>query len=167
MVDDIGEPFLGGITLVQALVGIASVLLTLLVALALGFHYNGSLWVLIFIAVITSLSIIAFSLIIAGITKSATEVLVVGNFPMFLFMFFTSAAFPMKSEPWFTIAGYGIGFPGLMTPSHAISALNKIFVMNSGFRSIWPEIISILLLTVIYFLIGAWIYNRRHLRTVQ
>jgi ABC-2 type transport system permease protein len=159
--------FLGGISMTQSLVGIASVLLTLLVALMLGFRYEGSLAFLIFIATLTSLSIIAFSLIIAAVTKSATEVLVVGNFPMFLFMFFTGAAFPMKSNALFTIAGYPINFQGLMTPTHAISALNKTLVMNMSIGSILPEIISIIVLTVIYFMIGAFIFQRRHLRLVQ
>jgi ABC-2 type transport system permease protein len=118
--------FLAGISSVQLLVGIISVLLTLITAIMLGFKYEGSLMIMIIIASLTSLSIIAFSLIIAAITKTANEVLVVGNFPMFLFMFFTGAAFPLKSAALFTIAGYPINIPGLMTPTHAISALNKM-----------------------------------------
>jgi ABC-2 type transport system permease protein len=159
--------FLGGISLVQSLVGIVSVLLSLVTAILLGFNYEGSLAILILIAGLTSLSMIAFSLIIAAATKSATEVLVVGNFPMFLFMFFTGAAFPMKSDPLFTIAGYPINFQGLMTPTHAISALNKTLIMDMDIGSIIPEIISIIVLTFIYFMIGALIFQRRHLRLVQ
>jgi ABC-2 type transport system permease protein len=156
--------FLGGISIVQLFVGIVSVLLTLLTALLLGFHYTGSILLLIVIASLTSLSIIAFSLIIAAVTKSANEVLVVGNFPMFLFMFFTGAAFPLKSEALFTIAGYPINMQGLMTPTHAISALNKTLIMNMEVSSIIPEIISILTLTFFYFIIGGIIYKQRHLK---
>jgi hypothetical protein len=119
---------------------------------------------MIFIASLTSLSIIAFSLIIAAITKSANEVLVVGNFPMFLFMFFTGAAFPLKSEALFSIAGYPINIQGLMTPTHAISALNKTLIMNMDLSSIIPEIISIIVLTLIYFIIGGIIFKQRHLK---
>jgi ABC-2 type transport system permease protein len=158
--------FLSGVSFVQLLVGIASVLLTLITAILLGFHYTGSLIILIVVASIASLSIIAFSLIIASITKSANEVLVVGNFPMFLFMFFTGAAFPMKSEALFTIAGYPITFQGLMTPTHAISALNKTLVMNMDIASIIPEILAIIVLTVIYFLVGSILFKRRHLRVI-
>jgi ABC-2 type transport system permease protein len=156
--------FLGGITLVQLMVGVLSMLLTLLTAILLGFQYAGSLSVMIFIAVLTSISIIAFSLIIAAVTKSATEVLVVGNFPMFLFMFFTGAAFPLNSDPWFTVAGYPVNLQGLMTPTHAISALNKTLIMNMDFSSIVPEIISIVALTLIYFAIGGLIFRHRHLK---
>jgi ABC-2 type transport system permease protein len=158
--------FLGGVSIVQLLVGIASLLVTLITAVLLGFQYAGSILVMILIGCLTSMSIIAFSLIIAAITKSANEVLVVGNFPMFLFMFFTGAAFPMKSDPFFTIAGYPINFQGLMTPTHAISALNKTLVMNMELTSIFPEIVAILVLTALYFFIGAWLFKQRHLKLV-
>lgn len=156
--------FLSGISIVQLIVGIASVFLTLLTAIILGFHYKGSLSVLIMIASLTSLSIIAFSLIIAAITRSANEVLVVGNFPMFLFMFFTGAAFPLQSDALFTIAGYPINIQGLMTPTHAISALNKTLIMDMHLSSIIPEIISIVILTILYFIIGGILFKKRHLK---
>lgn len=158
--------FLGGIGFVQLLVGLSSVVLTLATAILLGFQYQGSLIILFFISGLTSLSIISFSLIIAAVTKSANEVLVVGNFPMFLFMFFTGAAFPLKSEALFSIAGYPITFQGLLSPSHAISALNKTLVMNMDLKSILPEIIAMIVLTLLYFLIGAVIFNKRHLKLV-
>ncbi len=156
--------FLGGISVVQFMVGIVSVLLTLFAAILLGFQYSGSIWIMVFIAGLTSLSIISFSLIIAAITKSANEVLVVGNFPMFLFMFFTGAAFPLKSAALFKIAGYPINIQGLMTPTHAISALNKTLILNMDVSSIIPEIIAIIVLTVLYFIIGGIIFKQRHLK---
>lgn len=154
--------FLSGISFVQLMVGIISVLLTLLTAILLGFHYSGSLLIMISIASLTSLSIISFSLIIAAITKSASEVLVVGNFPTFLFMFFTGAAFPLKSDAWFSIAAYPVNIQGLLSPTHAISALNKTLIMNMGIKSILPEIIAIIILTILYFIIGAIIFKKRH-----
>jgi len=158
--------FLGGTTIVQLIIGITAVLLTLVTALVLGFHYAGSFASMIIIACLTSLSFIAFSLIITAVTKSAGEVLVVGNFPMFLFMFFTGAAFPLKSNALFTIAGYPVSFQGLMTPTHAISALNKTLVMDMGITSVIPEIIAILILTAIYFVLGAWLFKKRHMRII-
>lgn len=158
--------FLCGISIVQLILGVVSVLLALLTALLLGFQYSGSVLIMVLVASLTSLSIISFSLIIAALVKSASEVLVVGNFPMFLFMFFTGAAFPLKSEALFTVAGYPINLQGLMTPTHAISALNKTLVMNMDVKSIIPEIISILVLTTLYFVIGGVIFKRRHLKLV-
>lgn len=156
--------FLTGIGVVQMLIGLVSIFLSLLTAVLLGFTYTGSLAALVIIASLTSLSIIAFSLIIAAVTKSAGEVLVAGNFPMFLFMFFTGAAFPLNARTLFTIGGYPISLQGLMSPAHAISALNKTLVMNMGLRSVIPEMTAIVILTIVYFLAGGIMFRRRHLK---
>jgi ABC-2 type transport system permease protein len=110
------------------------------------------------------LSIIAFSLIIAGFTKTVNEILVVGNFPLFLFMFFTGAAFPLQGKEIFFVAGYPVSLQGLMSPTHAISALKKTLVMDMGMGDIIPEILLIVFLTLLYFLVGVWLFRRRHMR---
>ena len=156
--------FLSGVSLVQLLVGIISVLLTLIVAILLGFDFIGSFCILILLAVLTSISIIAFSLIIAAVTKTVNEILIVGNFPLFLFMFFTGALFPMKGKELFAIAGYPVTLQGMMSPAHSISALKKVLIMNMGLKDILPEITVLIILTIIYFIIGVWAFNRRHMK---
>jgi ABC-2 type transport system permease protein len=156
--------FLSGVSAVQVVIGVVSVLLTLGVAILLGFDQVRSIGVLIAVAVLTSISIIAFSLILAALTNSVNEVLVVGNFPLFLFMFFTGAAFPIKSTPIFTVAGYPMTLQGLMSPTHAISALNKTMILGLGWRDIVPEMVALFAITVVYFSIGVWAFRRRHMR---
>ncbi len=156
--------FLSGVSIVQIVVGLVSVLLTGIIAHWLGFDFRGSFWSLLLIAVLTSVSIIAFSLILAAITKTVSEVLIVGNFPLFLFMFFTGAAFPFEAKELFTIAGYSVTLPGLMSPSHAIIALRKILILDMGLKDVVPEIIVVVLLTIIYFLIGIWAFKARHMK---
>jgi len=113
---------------------------------------------------LTAMSIIAFSIILGALSKSSNEILVIGNFPLFLFMFFTGAAFPMEGKAIFTIGGYAINFQGLMSPTHAVLAMKKIMLMEYGFTEILPEIISLIALTLVYFIIGIWVFNRRHMR---
>ena len=156
--------FLSGVSVVQVIVGLISILLTLLTAVWLGFDFTGSFSLMIVLAVLTSISIIAFSLILAAITKTVNEVLIVGNFPLFLFMFFTGAAFPLKGNELFSIAGYPITLQGLMSPSHAVTALKKVLIMNMGLQDILPEITALVILIIIYFLIGVWAFKRRHMR---
>ncbi|MCF7807089.1 MAG: ABC transporter permease [Candidatus Marinimicrobia bacterium] len=155
---------LTGIGFVQVLVGLFSILLTLGAAMLLGFEMQGSFFSFLFIAILTSISMIAFSLLLAAFTRSATEVLIVGNFPLFLFMFFSGAAFPIRPDPWFTIAGYGISWQSLMSPTHAVNALNKISVMGMGLTDVLPEILTLLTITAIYALLGIWTFNNRHLK---
>ena len=156
--------FLGGVSIIQISIGIISILLTLITAISLGFDYAGSIWIVLLVAALTSVSIIAFSLIIGAMTKTVNEILVVGNFPLFLFMFFTGAAFPIEGKAIFSIFGYPISLQGLMSPTHAIQALKKIMIMNMELKDIIPEIIAILILTAIYFAIGLWAFSRRHMR---
>ena len=155
---------LGGISVIQLLVGIIAVALTLIIALFLGFRYEGSLILVFVVSSLTSLSIIAFCLIIAAFSKTVTQVLVVGNFPLFVFMFFSGAMFPIEAKPWFSVAGYEISVISLLSPSHAVSALNKVLFMQERFTAIIPEVTSLIILSLIYGMAGSWLYYRRHLR---
>lgn len=156
--------FLGGISMVQVMVGIISVAMTLGVAMALGFHTQGAWGAVFLVAVLTSISIISFSLILAAICKSVAEILIIGNFPLFLFMFFTGSMFPLQISPLFSMAGYGIGINGIMSATHSVSALNKILIMDMGIGDIWPELLCLCMLTVLYTLIGWWAYRKRHMK---
>ncbi len=158
--------FLAGMSVVQVLVGLASILLALAAAMVCGFSHHNAIVAFLLIAVLTSLSIIAFSLILAAATKTVNEVLVVGNFPLFLFMFFSGAAFPLEGKALFSIAGYPVSLQGLMSPTHAIAALKKVMVLEMPLQEAMPEIIAILFLTAVYFAIGIWAFRRRHMRVV-
>ncbi len=159
--------FLAGMSVVQVLVGLASIILALAMAIACGFNHYNAIGVFLLIAVLTSLSIIAFSLILAAVTKSVNEVLVVGNFPLFLFMFFSGAAFPLEGKALFSISGYPVSLQGLMSPTHAISALKKTMILGMPLEDVMPEITAILVLTALYFAIGLWAFRRRHMRVLQ
>jgi len=149
---------------VQIVVGQISILLTFAVAIGLGFQYSGSLLSLFVIAMLTSISIIAFGLILAAATKTVNEVLIVGNFPLFLFMFFTGVALPIKGQVLFTVLDYPVTLPGLMSPSHAVSALRKIMIMNMRLEEVLLEITALLVLTIFYFIIGIWAFRKRRMR---
>ncbi|MCB0806467.1 MAG: ABC transporter permease [Bacteroidales bacterium] len=156
--------FLSGVSVIQILLGVVSILLTLATAILLGFHFAGSIWTVLLVAILTSISIIAFSLILGAATKTVNEILVLGNFPLFLFMFFTGAAFPIEGKPMFFLMGYPVSIQGFMSPTHAISALKKVMILNMEFRDILPEIFAILILTVIYFAIGLFAFGKRHMQ---
>ena len=157
--------FLLGVGASQVLVGIIAIFLTLGAATSLGFEMRGAFTSFLLITVLTSISMIAFSLILAAATRSVTDVLVVGNFPLFLFMFFSGAAFPISTKAWFYLGDYGISWQTLMSAAPAISALQKISIMGVGLSDVSGELLALTLMTVIYFVIGLWGFQRRHLRT--
>jgi ABC-2 type transport system permease protein len=155
--------FLTGVTVIQIFVGLVSILMTLGAAYFFGFSFAGSLWQFLLVSTLTCLSVIGFSLILAGCTKSVNEVLVVGNFPLFMFMFFSGSFFPIQGATLFTIGGYPFTIPGLMSTYHGTEALKQVLIYQSGFSGIWPQLVSLTGLTIIYFLVGYWIYRKRHM----
>lgn len=157
--------FLVGVGSSQMIVGIIAIFLTLAAATSLGFEMRGSFWSFLLITVLTSISMVAFSLILAAVTRSVTDVLVVGNFPLFLFMFFSGAAFPISPQAWFYLGDYGVSWQTLMSAAPAISALQKISIMGVGLTDVGGELLALVLMTAIYFVIGLWGFQRRHLRT--
>jgi ABC-2 type transport system permease protein len=155
--------FLAGVSIIQVVIGLLSVLLTLGTAYLFDFEFSGGFWPFLLVCALTSLSVVGFSLILAGATRSVNEVLVVGNFPMFLFMFFSGTVFPMAGATLFTIGGYNFTVPGLMSTYHGTEALKQILIYQAGIADIWPQLVSLTGLTVLYFLVGYWIYRRRHM----
>jgi len=153
-----------GISLPTILWGIISLLLTLLVALALGFTSQGSIWTALLIGGITAVAVVGMGLIVAAFSKSVSQAFIIANFPLIFFMFFSGAVYPIPRIILFQVAGVNISIYDILPPTHAVVALNKILTLGSGLGDLLYEIISLLVLSLAYYLIGIWFFQRRHLR---
>lgn len=156
---------LGGITLALLLVGVVSSSLSFLVALALGFHSQGPIWVAILVSIVSSLSVIGLGMLVASLTRSVSQAFVVANFPLGLMMFFSGVIFPMPAVKLFTVAGHAISLYDVLPPTHAVVALNKILTLGASLRDVAYELTVLLILSMLYFLAGAWLFQRMHLRS--
>lgn len=146
--------FLSGVSLVQLLVGLATILLTFGVAVMLGFHSQGPLWVAVLVGLLSAFSVIGVGLIVASFARSTTEAFIAGNFPMFLLMFFSGGVFPLPRNPLFD----------LIPQTHAVVALNKVLTLGVGLGGVWREMVALVGLSVLYFAIGIWVFGRRVMR---
>ena len=159
--------FLGGISLIQVIIAIVSLLLTLWVAIIVGYTLlPGTFWFILLVAFLTSLSMITFSLIVAAICRSVKDVAIIGTFPLFILMFFTGAAFPISGGKLFSLAGNPFHFNDILSPTWAVDALNKVLVKGQEIREAIPDMAMILVLALVYFIIGVWAFKRRHMRAV-
>lgn len=156
---------LGGITIVQVLVGLVAGLASLGTAALLGFRSAGPIWMALPIWVLTSLSVIGLGLLVAAFTRSVAQAFLVANFPFGLFMFLSGTMFPVRGVPLFTLAGHEVNLLDLLPPRHAVNALTSVF--SFGSTSIGYELVMLTLLSVAYFLLGAWAFHRRHLRVAR
>ena len=156
--------FLGGISAVLVLVGVASVLLTFATALALGFRSQGPLWVAVLVGAVTSLSVIGMGMIVACFSRSVSQAFVIANFPLGLLMFFSGAIFPIPKPALFYVGERPISLYDLLPPTHGVVALNKILTLGAGLDEVLYELCALTLLSLLYFAAGAWLFQRMHLR---
>ncbi len=156
---------LGGITIALLLVGAVASILSFLVALALGFHSQGPIWVAILVSVVASLSVIGLGMVVASLTRSVSQAFVVANFPLGLMMFFSGVIFPMPAMKLFTLAGHTISPYDILPPTHAVVALNKILTLGADLGDVAYELTALFVLSVLYFVAGAWLFKRMHLRS--
>jgi ABC-2 type transport system permease protein len=156
---------LGGISLALVLVGAASVALSFAVALALGFRSQGPLWVAILVGAVTSLSVIGIGMLVASFTRTVSQAFVVANFPLGLMMFFSGAMVPVPAVRLFTLAGHTISLYDILPPTHAVIALNKILTQGAGISGVAFELSALMILSLLYFVTGAWLFDRLHLRS--
>ncbi|NOQ38686.1 MAG: ABC transporter permease [Anaerolineales bacterium] len=153
-----------GISLPTVLLGVISLLLTIFVAILLGFSSQGSIWAALLIGGITAVAVVGVGLIVAAFSKSVSQAFIVANFPLIFFMFFSGAVYPIPRIILFQIAGFNISLYDLLPPTHAVMALNKILTLGADLADVLYEIISLLVLSLLYYLVGILIFQRRHLR---
>jgi ABC-2 type transport system permease protein len=153
--------YLAGNTLVQWMVGLISFALTLWLAMLLGFKSMGSMWVVLLVCSLTILSIIAISLILVAFCRNASMVMIIGNFPLFILMFFSGSMLPLPRHEIYS----GFAISDLLPPTHAVNAMNKVFTFGMGLRDIKHELAMLSFLTVIYFITGVILFKKRHIST--
>ncbi len=155
--------YLGGTSLAVILIGIVSVLITFAVAASLGFHSQGPLWVAILVGAFTCVAVVGAGLLVAAFSRTVSQAFVIANFPLALFMFFSGVVFPMKPIVLFSVAGRAISLFDFIPATHGVAALNKILVLGDGLGQVGFELAALLVLSGIYFALGVFFFQRRHL----
>ncbi len=154
---------LGGLSLVQILAGVLSVLLAFGAATAVGFTSQGPIWAAVAISVVASFATIGVGLLVACFSRSVTEAFLIGNFPMMLLMFFSGAMIPIPKVPLVTVHGVVVGLWDWLPTTHAVSAMNKILGIGMGLGDVLYELCALAVLSAAYFSLGVWQFKRRRM----
>lgn len=155
---------LGGITLVLMICGALSAGLALGTAVLLGFTSQGSMWLALAVSTLSGLSVIGVGLLVACACKTVTQAFLISNFPLGFFMFFSGSMFPIPKIVLGVVGGHSIGLFDFLPSTHAVVALNKIMTLGAGLGDILFELTALSVLSVLYFLLGVWLFSRTHLR---
>ena len=155
---------LTAITIVQVLIGSATVLLAYAAAVSVGYHAQGSLAAMLVVASLATVSVVAISVVVSAFMTTIFELLTVGCFPFFILMFFSDAMIPLPKIPMFHVAGNVVNLSDVLPTSLAVRALNRILNDGAGLADVWFEMAGIALLTLAYFAVGIVLFRRRHQR---
>jgi ABC-2 type transport system permease protein len=155
---------LAGISAAQVLVGVFSVALTFAAAYALGFRSLGPLWLALLVGAVTALSVVGMGLVVACFARTVTQAFLVANFPLALLMFFSGAVYPVPKVPLFTLGSIEVGLYDLLPATHAVTALNKVLALGSGLGDVVYELSALLILSLLYFSVGVWLFQRTQMR---
>jgi ABC-2 type transport system permease protein len=157
---------LGGLSAGVIFMSLVGLMITFGTAYLLGFRSYGSMWVALFIAVVTSFSVIGAGLMVAAFSKNSSQAFVLANFPLVLFMFFSGAIYPLPAVELFTVGEITVNLYDILPPTHAVVAMNKVLSLGVGLGDVAYEIIALIVLSAIYFTAGVWLFNRNHMRAM-
>lgn len=159
--------WLMAVSLVQVIIGMLALALTFATAFALGYRTSGSLVALSIVGLLSSLSIIAISLIVAAYLRTIFDLLTIGCFPFFILMFFSGGMFPLPPLRLFTIGERAININDVLPTTHAISAMSKILNYGAGLGDVVFELGAITALTIVLFAFGIWLFTKRQMQAVS
>lgn len=123
--------------------------------------FNGSYIAFFLMTVLLLISISSIAIIIGSFFTKKVHALILISFTSYPLFFFTGYSWPKFSMPFIAqIIGYFIP----TTPY--LQSLNRILLMGADLRHIVPEVLNILLLTIIYFLLAVFILKRKYHKEV-
>ena len=144
-----------------SLVVVAQVVILLVVAISIGFHWQGgtnSILMAILIGVIGGIASIALGMIIAAFAKNDRQAANLGTLITVPTSFLIGAFFPLPN------AGiYGVQFNEILPWTHTLAALRSTLTYGGSGDVLYQIGISAIL-TVILFIIGVAIFSRTRLR---
>lgn len=105
-------------------------------------------------------------LIVACFARTLTQAFLIANFPLAMFMFFSGSIYPIPRANLFVLGGHGISLFDILPPTHAVVALNKVFVLGAGLSDVAFELAALTGLSIVYFAVGVWLFRRTHLAAV-
>lgn len=159
----VGE-LLVAVSVNQVLIGVVAIGLTWLTAVAVGYHGQGSVLAVLVVGAVATLAVVAMSIVVAAFLRTLFELLTVGCFPFFGVMFFSDCMFPLPKAPLVAIGGHQVWLNDLLPTALAVRALTRILSQGAGLSDVWFETVLALGLTAGYFMLGTWLFHRRHYR---
>jgi ABC-2 type transport system permease protein len=148
----------------QVLIGVTTLALAFGAAWSVGYRASGSLATMLLVGAVSTLGVIALSVLVAAFLDSIYELLTVGCFPFFILMFFSESMMPLPKITLFHLASHAVYANDVLPTSLTVRAFGRILNHGAGLADVWFELAGILVLTAFYYWLGAVLFTRRHCR---
>jgi ABC-2 type transport system permease protein len=154
--------YLAGVSVMQALLGAATVSLTLGVALALGFEARGSLALAMSVASLAGVACVGVGMIAASLSRTVAQAFLVASSFMFLLMLFSGLLFPLPRIGILRAFARDLGPFDLLPTVHASRAMGRVLTLGAGVEEILFELVAMAALGAAFFLVGWRMFKARH-----
>jgi len=155
--------WLSAVSLTQVIIGMLAVGLTYLTAVAFGYRTEGSLPALAVVSALSCVAMIAISVLVAALLRTIFDLMTIGCFPFFILMFFSGGMFPIPALKLISLGRYTINVNDVLPTTHSITAFGKILNHGAGLDDVIFEMGAVLILSVLYFFAGIWLFTKRHM----
>jgi ABC-2 type transport system permease protein len=145
-----------------SLVVVVQVIILLVVAVAIGFHWQGglnSILLAILVGVIGGIASIALGMIIAAFVTSVSQATNLGTLITVPASFLVGAFFPLPD-----VEILGVPFNAFLPWTHTLKALRALLTYGEGWNDISYSVAVSVVLTVILFAIGVILFSKNRLK---
>lgn len=153
-----------GVTLAQIIIALVQIPITFGAAIFFGFQNNGSLLLAMAVGLLLSLSSVGLGLLTACFARNDGEAANLGGVVMVVMVMMSGAIYPMPDAPIATIAGQTIQLYDILPPTHASEAMRRVLVLGEGAGAIAYELVAMVVLSVLFLMIGVFLYQRLQMR---
>ncbi len=148
----------------QVLIGVVALALAYGAAMSVGYRGEGSFVAVLVVGALSTLSVVAISVLVAAFMRTIFELLTVGCFPFFILMFFSDCMFPLPKIDLVRLGGFPFYVTDVLPTAMTVRALTRILNHGATLADVWVELLSIAVLTAVYMVVGTWLFTRRHYR---
>ncbi|HBE43469.1 MAG TPA: hypothetical protein DDW27_20175 [Bacteroidales bacterium] len=154
--------FMTALSLNQIIIGLLCIFFTLSAAFSIGYKTSGSVFLFILTGILSCFSVIGISIITASFIRTMFGLLTLGCFPFLIMVFFSDCFFPLPKINLLQLAGNQFYLTDMLPTATATRVFDKILNHNSGLSGILFELGCILVLSLLYFFIGVWLFKRKY-----
>ncbi len=160
--------FLGGIALSQLALTMIMLPIMFGSAVMMGFHNQGSWFAAFLLGLLASVTAIGIGLIVAAFSKNTVEAFIISNVVIIPMIFISGVFLPPPSlTVLFTLFGREFTLLSFIPTVHASAAINQILIFNVPLKKLVFEIAMLTGLSIAIYIIGAYLFNKRHLKRMQ